>query len=146
MANEEELRNRIETSLRQSGLLYTVEPNGLYRIPHGSTFVRIGVFNVSKTGATKGGIVKLLAPVAVEITKITPELTRFLCEKNGELLFGKFSLNSKNKAIFYEHTLFGDALNRETLTAALALIVGTADEYDEKIANMAGGKRVRDLR
>ncbi|MDH5745621.1 MAG: YbjN domain-containing protein [Candidatus Bathyarchaeota archaeon] len=141
MVTLEELRSRIETYMRQKGLPYTVEPTGIYRISHGTTFVRLGVFQ-TKAGVN---ILKLMAPVALEITKITPELTRFLAEKNGELLFGKFSLYTKNKNIMYEHTLFGDTLSAETLYTSIVLIVGTADQFDEQVAKMAAGKRVKDL-
>ena len=41
-------------------------------------------------------LVKLVAPVALSVSKVTPKLTRFLAEKNNQLLLGKFSLDTKD--------------------------------------------------
>lgn len=136
----EELRGKVENYLMQKQLSYEVKPNGTLWIRQGSTIV---VVNPSDWGERT--LVKLAAPVALDISKVTPELTRFLAEKNFELLFGKFSLDTNGKAIWYEHVLLGDFLDAETLFVAVAAVALTADQYDEEIAKMAQGKRVVDL-
>ena len=144
MTNEskdiEALRNRVQTYLRQKQLSYEVKPNGNLWIRQGSTVVV-----VDPRPWNERTLVKLMAPVALEISKITPELTRFLAEKNHQLLFGKFSLDTEGKAVWYEHVLLGDDLDAEELFVAVAAIALTADEYDEQVAKMARGKRVADL-
>jgi len=136
----ETLRSNVEDYLRQKKLSYEVKPNGSLWIRQGSTVV---VVNPSEWGEQT--LVKLSAPVALNITKITPELTRFLVEKNFELLFGKFSLDTNGNAIWYEHVLLGDTLNAEELFVAVATVALTADKYDEQVAKMSRGKRVADL-
>ncbi len=136
----ETLRSNVEDYLRQKKLSYEVKPNGSLWIRQGSTVV---VVNPSEWGEQT--LVKLAAPVALNITKITPELTRFLVEKNFELLFGKFSLDTNGNAIWYEHVLLGDTLNAEELFVAVATVALTADKYDEQVAKMSRGKRVADL-
>lgn len=89
-------------------------------------------------------LVRLLAAVALEVTQVTPELTRFLAEENNKLLFGKFSLDMQAKAVWYEHALLGDFLDVEELYTALGAIVTTADQYDEQVCKLSGGKRVAD--
>lgn len=133
------LRSKIETYLRQKGLIYEVSPDGSYRIRHGTTLVLI---QPAQWGERT--LVKLLAPVSLNITLITPELTLFLMEKNDNLLFGKFALNTQSKSIWYEHTLLGDFLDVEELFVAVAAIASTADQYDEQVSTMAGGKRLVD--
>lgn len=51
----------------------------------------------------------------------------------------------KNKAIWYEHALLGDFLDAEELLVAVAAIVSTADELDEKLSKMGRGKPMVDL-
>ncbi len=134
------LRSQIEGFLRQKQLSYEVKPNGGIWVRQGSTIV---VISPSDWGERT--LVKMAAPVALDIAQITPELTRFLAEKNHDLLFGKFSLDTNGKAIWYEHVLLGEKLDVERLFVALAAIALTADEYDEQVSKMAKGKRVADL-
>jgi len=141
MANNlEVLRGKVESYLRQKQLSYEVKPNGSLWIRQGSTVVV-----VSPSDWGERTLVKLAAPVALNITKVSPELTRFLVEKNFELLFGKFSLDTNGNAIWYEHVLLGDSLDAEALFVAVAAVALTADQYDEEVAKMAQGKRVADL-
>ncbi|MDY7039322.1 MAG: YbjN domain-containing protein [Chloroflexota bacterium] len=144
MANEaktvEALRGKVETYLSQKQLSYEVKPSGSLWIRQGSTIVTI---NPIQWGEQT--LVKLAAPVALNVTKITPQLTRFLVEKNYQLLFGKFSLDTEGNAVWYEHVLLGDFLDAEELFVAVAAVALTADEYDEQVAKMAQGKRVKDL-
>ncbi len=136
----EALRRKIEDILRQKKLSYEVKPNGAIWVRKGSTVV---VITTGKWG--KRMLVKLAAPVALNITKITPELTRFLVEKNFALLFGKFSLDTKGKGIWYEHVLLGDFMDVDEFLVAISAVAITADEYDEQVSKMAKGKRVADL-
>jgi hypothetical protein len=136
----EEVRRKVEIFLREKRLNYEVRAGGDFYVRYGSTFAV-----VAPREWQERTLVKLLAPVALNITKITPELTRFLAEKNNQLVFGKFSLDTRNSAVVYQHALLGDFLDAEELFIGVAAIVGTADQYDEEVSNMAGGERVADL-
>jgi len=136
----EALRSKVETYLRQRQLSYEVKPEGNIWIRHGSTIVVITLFEWNERT-----VVKLAAPVALNITNITPELTCLLAEENYRLLFGKFSLDTADNAIWYEHSLLGDFLDAEELFIAVGAVASTADEYDEQISKMAHGKRAKDL-
>lgn len=137
----DELRGKVETYLRQRKVNYTVTPKGEYEVQFGTTAVTVKLEKWIE-GTT---MVRLTAPVALNITEITPKLTRFLAEENHKTLFGKFSLDTKNKAILYEHTLLGDFLDPDELFVAMGTIVGVADDYDELVSEMAGGKRAIDV-
>ena len=135
------LRARIENYLRQKGIAYEVLPDGRYALRQGST--KVFIVPMQWTGGQT--LVKLFAPVSMAITQISPELTRFLAEKNGELLFGKFSLDSKNKAIWYEHVLLGTSLDADELFSAVVAIALTADQYDEQVRALSGGKSLFEM-
>ncbi len=134
------LHTRVQQYLREKQLVYEVQQNGSIWIRQGSTVVV-----VEPAAWNERTVVKLMAPVALNITKITPELTRYLAEQNYRLLFGKFSLDADGKAVWYEHILLGDNLDVEELFIAVAAVALTADENDEEIAQMAGGQRLVDL-
>ena len=136
----EVLRRKIETYFSQKQLGYEVKPNGEYWIRQGSTVVVIRPIPWNERT-----LVQIGAPVALEVTKITPELTRFLLEKNSELVFGRFSLSKDGKTIWYEHVLLGDFLDAEELFTGVVAVAITADQNDEQISEMAGGKRAADM-
>ena len=128
----DELRAKIDQYLRLDQMAYEVLPDGDYAVRQGSTLV---VIQPRMWGDIT--LVQLVAPVALEIGKISPQLTRFIAEKNNELLFGKFALDVKEKAIYCEHTLLGDFLDPDELLVAVESVVATADYYDEKMAKLA---------
>jgi hypothetical protein len=136
----EQLRSKIGRYLRTDNLHYEVRPNGDYGVRHGSTMVFI---QPRMWGDLT--LVQLLAPVSLEISTVTPQLTRYLCEMNNEMLFGKFSLDVREKAIWCEHTLLRDFLDPDELLVAVESIVTAADDHDEKVAEMSGGKRAIDM-
>lgn len=144
MATEAEsldaMRGKVESYMRQKQIGYEVSPDGLLFIKEGSTAVEIDIY---KSGDYI--FARLSALAAYEITKITPELTNFLLEKNRESNIGKFSLDTKDKSIWCEHELIGEFMNADELCLALVLVAGIADEHDEKISEMAGGKRAMDV-
>ena len=140
MATIEEVRSKVENYLRQKQLNYEVRNDGTYHVPYGSTVAVVRVLPWNERI-----LVKVFSPVALQITQITPELTRFLATENTNLIFGKFSLDAEQNAVWYEHSLLGDNLDMEELYVTVGAIVTTADNYDEKVCEMAGGKRVADL-
>jgi len=136
----ESLRAKVERFLRESGLSYEVKPDGSLLLRQGSTAVQVRALQWNKHT-----IVRVLAPVALNLQKVTPDLTLFLLERNNELLFGKFSLDTANRAVWYEHVLLGDFLDAEELIVAVTTIAITADRYDDEVAAHGRGQRVADL-
>ncbi|MEM4244367.1 MAG: YbjN domain-containing protein [Candidatus Bathyarchaeia archaeon] len=144
MANQsskvEALRSKIENYLRQKQISYEVRADGRYAVRQGSTVVL-----VAPAEWNEQTIVRVFAPVSLNITRITPELTLFLVEENNNLTFGRFSLDTENKIVWFEHALLGDFMDVEELFIAVAAVAYTADKYDEQVSGMAGGKRAADL-
>lgn len=134
--NVEVLRNKIQKYLSQKNLSYEVQPSGELWVREGSTVVAIVPYDWNEQT-----LVSVMAPVALDVKKVTAELTRFLVEKNYDLLFGKFSLNPENNSIWYTHVLLGDYLDEEELFVAVAQVAIVADDYDEQVSKMARGRR-----
>jgi len=74
---------------------------------------------------------------------ITPELQNFLLQKNAEMLFGAFSLNTEGDVLF-EHTIVGSSCDPEELEASVMAVLKIADEYDDQIVTRWGGERALD--
>ncbi|MEJ2549103.1 MAG: YbjN domain-containing protein [Anaerolineales bacterium] len=132
----EALRNKIQQYLSQKNLSYEVKPSGELWVREGSTVVAIVAYDWNEQT-----LVSVMAPVALDVKKVTAELTRFLAEKNHELLFGKFSLNPENNSVWYTHVLLGDYLDEAELFVAVSQVAIVADDYDEQIVKMTRGRR-----
>lgn len=85
----EELRSKVEKYLRQKQLSYEVKSGGTLWVRQGSTVVVVAPM---QWGENEQTLVKLSAPVSLEIKKISPELTRFLAEKTINYCLGNFPL------------------------------------------------------
>lgn len=134
--NVEALKQKIQKFLSQKNISYEVRPSGDLWVREGSTVVAI-----VPSDWNEQTLVSVMAPVALDVKKVTAELTRFLSEKNHDLLFGKFSLDSKDNSVWYSHVLLGDYLDEEELFVAVAQVAIVADDYDEQVSKMARGRR-----
>jgi len=113
--------------------------NGNYTITRGSTQVMI----IVRPFTDKETSVECISQV-VTGAKITPELMNFLLRKNAELHFGAFGLYFDN-TITYSHSIAGTQLDDNELVTTLNAVAVIADHYDDKIVEIAGGKRATDL-
>jgi hypothetical protein len=133
------LKNKLREYL--TGTLTAVPLNdekGTYGLQWGSTKLII----IPEKMQTGGTVVHVMASVTRD-SRITPELTKFLLETNANLRFGAFCLTNDGGVIF-KQGLLGEKLDREELQMAIMASAVTADQYDDKIIQMAGGKRAID--
>ena len=72
--------------------------------------------------------------------ELTPDLGLFLSRLNFTLMFGRFSIDADNAAIWFDETLLGDHVTPEELRFTVEMVATTANEWDQKIAAMFGGK------
>ena len=133
------VRTRIEDCLRRFGVTYEVRPNNDLVIRQGSAAVCIKVLMRNDRC-----FVHCLAPVAMNIAASNEPLTRFLLEENNRLLLGKFSLDTEQKTVWFEHALLGTTLDDEALLMTLTTVALIADQHDEQIAEMGSGQRFID--
>ncbi len=136
----EALREKITSYLDQANQHYVPGSDGGYAIRKGTAVVFIRCIE-----SNDHTFVKLVSPLALEITRATSDLAFFLAGQNNNLLVGKLSLDIPSQTIWLEHVLLGDYLQPEELLISLNLVAATADLYDEQIAMAAGGKRAIDV-
>ena len=129
------LRMTVEKYLSESFGNYLRDQKNNYIIQAGSAQIII----VPSDWINNQTILKILAVINIG-AKVTPDLTRYLATENLKILFGKLALDEKTPAIYLEHNLLGDFLNRKELEVAVLGVGVTADKYDNEIKDKFGGK------
>lgn len=76
-------------------------------------------------------------------TRLTPDLMRFLLNKNCELLLGSFETDSDDD-VFLNCDLVGSTCGKLELAHVIEAVAATADEYDDLITAKWGGERMLD--
>ena len=71
---------------------------------------------------------------------LSSELGAFLGRLNFSLMFGRFSIDADNGAVWFDETLLGEHVTDEELRFTIEMVAATANEWDEKIAGMFGGR------
>jgi hypothetical protein len=68
------------------------------------------------------------------------ELGLFLGRLNFSLMFGRFSIDADNASVWFDETLLGEHVSAEELRFTVEMVAATANEWDQKIAGMFGGR------
>ena len=128
---------------RLSGLLtklldpikFEIDADGDFTFPFESTRVWVA------PRALPGGplAVRVFAVTNVDIDP-TPALGLFLSETNFALAFGRFALDTQRRAVWFEETLLGEFVADEELTFVVQIVASTADQFDDRIAAIFGGR------
>lgn len=131
---------RIEQTLAGSPAFTRVEPR-FYVIRQGSAYVYIHVLPWEPDRA----LVRLVAQLARDV-EMTPDLAIKLLRLNAGLRFGAFGYVPQGSCVVFGHTLLGgETLDAEEITTAVRDLSILADEFDDRIVEEAGGKRMQDL-
>jgi hypothetical protein len=131
-----ELRTRLEAVLvAEFGAKPEQDADGDYQLAIGD--VRV----VVAPRALPGGptIVRVFAVTNVGVN-VVPELGLFLARLNFGLMFGRFALDAENRAVWFDETLLGTQLDEEAFRYAIEVVSTTADEWDDRLKQMFGGK------
>lgn len=133
-----EMRARIEPvlALLAEGKPAVRDDDGDYVIDIGH--VRVFVAPRSLPGRPPP-IIRVFAITNAGVT-LTPELGLFLSRLNFSLMFGRFSIDADNAAIWFDETLLGEHVTEEELRFTVEMVATTANEWDQKIAGMFGGR------
>lgn len=131
------LRSTIENYLSESFSNYLRDQKNNYILQAGSARVIV----MPEDWLNGQTLVRVFSVINVD-APITPELTKYLACENLKVLFGKFSLEPTRPAIFFEHVLLGDFLNRKELEVAVGAVGVIADKYDNEIKDKFGGKMI----
>lgn len=137
------VRQRIETVLADmaEGRSPDRDEDGDYVLPVGDVHV-----TVAPRAAPNGPVVvRVFAITNVDVV-VAPELGLFLARLNFGLMFGRFSLDSEHRAIWFDETLLGDQFSDEELRFAIQVVASTADEWDDRLKQMFGGATDQEVR
>jgi hypothetical protein len=113
--------------------------NGSFAISNGSSQIMIIVRPFLKNETC----VECISHV-VSGAKINVDLMRYLLRKNSELHFGAFGLMFDD-TITFSHSITGTNLDDNELITTLNSVAVISDFYDDKIVELAGGKRAIDM-
>ena len=131
---------RIEATLADSPAFARIEPQ-FYVVRQGTAYVYLHVLPLEPDRA----LVRLVAQLARGVD-INPDLALKLLRLNARLRFGAFGYVAQGACIVIAHTLLGgETLDGAEIEAALRDMSVLADEYDDRIVEEAGGKRMQDL-
>jgi hypothetical protein len=75
--------------------------------------------------------------------ELTPDLMRYLLQKNADMRFGAFGVD-KDGDILFEHSIVGSSCDKAELKASVLAVLVTADRYDDEIVARWGGERALD--
>jgi hypothetical protein len=131
---------RIEQTLADSPAFVRIEPR-FYVVRQGTAYVYILVVPWEPDRA----IVRLVSQLARGV-EMTPDLALKLLRLNARLRFGAFGYVPQGSCVVLSHTLLGgetlDPMEIDTAVRDLSML---ADEFDDRIVEEAGGKRMQDL-
>ncbi len=109
-----------------------------YYVGYGSTVLEVSV----EPYGPEETIVRITS-YCVQNVEMKPDLAIGLLELNHELPVGAFELVGSD--IFFSHTLFGKALNHNSVMSAIAAVATIADDYDDRIVKKYGGNTALEL-
>lgn len=131
---------RLEATLADSPAFARIEPR-FYVVKQGTAYVNIHVLPWEPERA----LVRLVAQLARGVD-MTPDLALDLLGMNARLRFGAFGYVAQGSCVVFVHTLLGgETLDADEILTAVRDLSIIADEYDDRIVQEAGGKRMQDL-
>jgi hypothetical protein len=131
---------RVEEVLEGSPAFAKVEEN-FYVVRQGSAYVYVHVV----PWAPERALVRLVAQLAGGV-EMTPDLAIRLLRLNTRMRFGAFGFVPRGSCVILTHTLLGGStLDSDELLSAVRTVAIVADDYDDRIVDEAGGKRMQDL-
>ncbi|WP_199351007.1 T3SS (YopN, CesT) and YbjN peptide-binding chaperone 1 [Haliangium ochraceum] len=130
----------IEETLGSNPAYRKVEDR-LYVVKQGSAIVMINIVPWSQDKA----MVRCVAQVVKGI-ELNGKLARQLLELNARMRFGAFAYEPVDQVVLFMHSILGGhTLDADELTTTLRDVALIADEYDDKLVELYGGQRMRDL-
>ena len=129
------LRDLIEPKLAEMLDRYAIDERGSYVF----TFESAHVFIVPAWLPNDATVVRVFAITNLQVP-VTPKLTSYLLAKNLDFVLGSFALDAEEGAVWFNHNLLGEYLASEELEATLAAVAQTANELDDEIKDLFGGR------
>lgn len=104
----------------------------VFLVPGGPHAMRVRVSPIGKDEA----VIDVYTWLGRDI-QLTPEVARYLLEKNGQLRFGKLSIDPDGDLIL-EDSLFAEQLDASVVTRLVRLLAAAADEIEDELRTRFG--------
>lgn len=138
-SNIERTRQRVQSMLKEIAS-FDVDSDGDFTFRHESTqvFVKVSSFLEDHTA------VEIWAITNVEVPP-SPELFRYIA-LNNHWMFGALRASEEESgvSVLFAHSLLGDFLDQAEFERAIVAVAVTADEVDDKIKYLFGGRVFHD--
>lgn len=138
MAKVDDVRNKVQRILAEKFGSARVDSDGDFFVTYQSAVVFVRV----RDWMDSGTVVKIFSHVLRDI-KVTPEVYKWVATNSINPMFGAFGLaEGDHPTILLSHNLLGDSLDPDELLNAVAAVAIMADEQDDKLQKMFGGRRM----
>ena len=137
----ESVRERVQRILTEEYGQVIVDQDGDFVINNGSARIFISVTEIKL-----GVVVKLYSPLLRNVPT-SADVFKWVATEGQNRWFAHATLLEQDDAtchITWEHDLLGDYLDREELLHAVVAVAAGADDLDDKVQKMFGGKRASD--
>ena len=153
------VKDKVQRYAKQFFNVINIDDDGDLRITYASTHVILSVIELDtsdpeiveyrKTNDISAIIVNIFALVLFE-ANVSNELYKWIATEGQTYDYGAFRvfIDSENPMkcnVQYQYTLAGDHLDPGELKGALAAVAFTADNEDDELQKMFGGKKYSDL-
>jgi len=116
------------------------DADGDYLVPVDDVHVTI-----APRASVDGHVMVRVFAICVVGANMAPELGLFLSRLNFGLMFGRFSLDTERRAIWFDEALLGEEFREEELRFAVNVVAKTADQWDDPLKQMFGGATYQEL-
>ncbi len=131
-------RSRVEAVLSQMSADWGTMPDGDIAVDVGSVRVFVAIRLVDAAV-----VVRAFAITNLDVPT-DGELPAYLLHLNFSMAIGRFSLDTNNGAVWFDHVLAGDEVDDTSLVRVIAAVGATADKYDDEIKQRFGGRTFRE--
>ena len=160
MGNLLVVKDKVARFVKEFYKVVMIDDDGDLKIPIGSTLVYVGVKDTSQPDASDAAkkfflenqisstMVHVWSPVLVGL-KPTADLFEWVATEGQKYRYGGFLISpiqgTDEVQLIFRYSLPGDALDPGELKNSLFIVAGTADDEDDKLQKIFGGKRIEDL-
>jgi hypothetical protein len=139
IATRKKVRKFLKNMYGETYAIAVSEVDDAFILRRGSADVRVSVRPLTEEDC----IVEAVSYV-VQGAKITSQLMNFLLRQNSVNPFGAFSLIFDDTVV-YKHCIMGAHLDLNEFRTTVRTVAFVADEMDDVIRTMSGGKRAADV-
>ena len=123
-----------------------IDRDGDFVVKHESTIVFVSVFAFNED-EDSDIVVRCVAPMVTAVP-LTPEVFRWVAVEGQRFTFGSCYVvpeeNPANGWIYFRYSIVGNDLDSNELLSAVYRTAFTANEYDDKLVELFGGKLFTD--